>query len=470
MAIETVYYRPHIWTPAWNPIIWSFKSGAVQLAKPQFSYVIDLYINGATGYSHRIKQKPNPQGVCMVDVSTIMQGYIGLDDWTAEKGWPLQYRNADDTVATVILRVGEEYLFGGVLTIFDGAEGQEQGPPAYVLGSREETGNPVRVLPAALNEQDGMYHLSTTTAYGYFAPYLMDGNGRFLTQGPTGGIDLRYGDHHTLTFLNWNDGATGSWQSPVQGMRVRSYGAAGNLVATYNFPNTTGNGGGPQTSEAYTTATETRVNYLEAFRCGPVDLGLPTFGQFKSYSYDVTPYYKSTNSAATTFQTVAGETVRFVIDIDECESNLYQTVRLSWLNELGGRDYYNFKMFYEKTVDAEEQVYYQPYIQWDSTTPVALSTSTNTTLNWLAGGDKIFNKYIKTSIAIESDWLTQEYVDFLGGIPQSPSVWCYIGDNPIPYTARVTNLSYSYKNIKQEKLVNVLFELELTKVQIRQNN
>jgi hypothetical protein len=76
---------------------------------------------------------------------------------------------------------------------------------------------------------------------------------------------------------------------------------------------------------------------------------------------------------------------------------------------------------------------------------------------------------VNRSFKIESNWVDQETLDFLGGVAESPSVWAYIGDEPTPYTLMIDNVTYTYKNIKQTKLTQVSYECKITKTQQKQN-
>jgi len=91
MSISAVNYKPHVYTPAYNPIPYSITSD--ENGQTDFSYVFDLYVNGATGYTYRLKQRPNPAGAGMIDISPIMQSYVELSNWTAEQGWGKNFRN-----------------------------------------------------------------------------------------------------------------------------------------------------------------------------------------------------------------------------------------------------------------------------------------------------------------------------------------------------------------------------------------
>lgn len=457
MSITSVYYRPKIWSSAYNPIVWSFASN--QNLQVDFSYVVDLYVNGATGYSHRLKQRPNPAGAGMVDVSTIMQGYIELTNWSAEEGWSLAFRNSDEILADVYLKVGEEYSVGGVLTIFDGSGAT--GEPAYAIYAQDYS-KPVRCLPSALTYNDAMENMSATGTLGYWAPYIMDGNGEFLKTA-SNSIDVLSSNRYTLSWLNWDDAAS-SFAAGVQLALITEYSATGAL-GSFDIQNITGSGGGPQSTAAYTSLTESRATNMLTLRCGPKDLEEVLSGNTTSYTVQL--YKKASATSSTAPGVVASELVTFTIE-DNCQ-DLYPNVQISWLNDLGGRDYYNFTKFYQKSTNSPSTPYYQTPLDWTSTIPVKLDGSADTSQNWIRGGNKQFNKVVNTVFQAETDFVLQEEVDFLGGIYESSSVWIYVGTDPTPYTVDVLSIDYAYRTVKQEKLVQAVIELAYTKVQPKQN-
>ena len=70
--ITSVTYKPLYLGPAYNPIIWSVLSSKVN--NTDFKYVFDIYVDGIK--INRIKQRANPTGYGMLDISTIMQGQL----------------------------------------------------------------------------------------------------------------------------------------------------------------------------------------------------------------------------------------------------------------------------------------------------------------------------------------------------------------------------------------------------------
>ncbi len=456
MSISAVNYNAHNYTPAYNPVMYSVTSD--ENGQIDFSYVFDIYVNGATGYTYRLKQRPNPAGAGMIDLAPILQSYVELSNWTAEEGYDLRYRNFSEICPIYTIKVGEEYIGSdGNLTIFDGAGAT--GAPNYNLRAYESS-NPGRAMPAALDFQDQQDHLSDyVTDYGYFDEYLMDGNGKFLKrQGNS--ITIQDNDVHTLSFINWID-TEPTYSTAVQGINVEYFNASGSISSTF-YQNITSNGGGPMTSPSYTSTTLDSDYVILAVKVGPRDLTIPSGCTY----YEVTPYYKNSATAVTTPVAVAGETITFTFDTN-C-NDLYPPVRLSWLNDLGGRDYYNFTMKYERTSLSQESEYYQSVMDYSALKPVKEIADSINYQNWLRGGNKSYNKNVTQTYRIESDWVTQDEVDFLGGVPESPSVWAYIDGATNPVTVKVNNLDYTYKFVKQEKLVQASFDLTFTKIQQKQ--
>ena len=462
-------FKPRVWMPGFNSVIWNFFS--TKINEPNFSYVVDVFVQTTNGLpttrSYRLFQRPSTNGNGMVDVADLVQSFYDLSPWTNGEGVTTQYSQFNVTafyrsILAVYLKIGEQYEVNGVLTIFNG-NSDVAGEPAFTAYAATGTNQLVRVVPSGLTYEEGVESLTSTATGGFYSPYIMDGNGQFLTYLPTN--DIATGQTHTLSFLNWWDDAPGSFASGVQGLQVDYYGSTGGLISSTFYQNTTTNGGGPQTTDAYTTLAFSLSRAALSFRCGPADLTVPNNTSY----YTVTAYHKSSATSSNTPGTVASESVRF--DITEYCENLYPVVRLSWLNSLGGRDYYNFDMFYEKTTSSPSDSWYQNPINWTSiTNPYSSDSFTSKTDRWLRGGKKTFNKTVTTRFTIQTDWILQETVDALAAIPESSSVWAYIGTTATePVSIQITSIDYVYSNVKQQKLVQATMECEVTKTQSKQN-
>jgi len=489
MAITTVAQRPHwISTPV-NPMFYSVDSDKNE--ETDMVYVFDLVINytpvdgAATSSTVRIRQRPNPSGYGMIDISSVVSSYINTaqvapPEYGYSSGGSFEIKSFLGIIAQVEVYVGEEYLVSGVQTLFDGSG--TEGDPAYELTSSEYAISasytnakwPV-VIPAALSYQESIESLETigseiTPFFKKFAGYDLTGYGYAMSEVPTNATWNTFipGDYLTLTYWNQNPFYTANIEGQIKEWQVDQYTSSGATAGSgATITNITGNGGGPATSTGYSSVSFSDINnYFQMVQI------LPSFTPSATCAYiTVTPKIK--DSVSTTYD---GQTYYFYVDPD-CQ-DLYQRVRLSWLNKWGGRDYYNFTKFYEKSTDTTAESYSQPNYQYSLTTPVR--TGNDKTYNWNTGGTKSFNRNTEITMKIESDWVTQEELDYLGALPESPDVIAYVGDTvegavpgqaaqEVPYTVQITNLKYDYKLIKQVKLTQVSFDMTYTKLNKKQD-
>jgi hypothetical protein len=308
--------------------------------------------------------------------------------------------------------------------------------------------------------------MASPTDYVFWSAYLMDGDGKFLKQqGNT--IKVYDFDNASLAFLNWYDNGA-SYAKAVQLMQIKLYDSSNLLLGTVNVQNTTAVGGGPQAASNYTSQTENRATDILYFKCGPQNLKDASSWNTSTAYYTVQAFAKASATSSTSPGTAVSELVTY--QVQEYCNTLYPRVRVSWLNELGGRDFWNYTMLYEKSTTSPGDEYFQTPLNWSGLRPVSVSgTDTNLTQNYMRGGAKSFNKNVMERIAVQSDWLTQDEVNFLGYVSQSPQVLIYVGTDNTPLTVQVANIDYTYKLVKQVKLVQATLELTYTKIQQKQN-
>ena len=146
--ITAVNFKPHYWSPAYNPIVYSCTSDLA--SSTDMVYIFEVYVNGATGANATIRQRPNPAGVGMLDISAILQPYIDLTLYSVENDYyPYMYGNSADILATVEILVGEQYEDNTGAIITEDGYGNV-GVPQFPLGNEEGAGSTVLVIPAAL--------------------------------------------------------------------------------------------------------------------------------------------------------------------------------------------------------------------------------------------------------------------------------------------------------------------------------
>ena len=476
--ITSVTYKPSRICGAYNPIIWTVASDKV--TQIDFQYVIDVYINGT--YVTRITQRPNPDGYGMWDVSAIVQAYTKVSSFTQgelETPNTQWFHDNNEASCHVYCKVGERY--GSYNILYNGVT-DTPGPPAYAVYSAYPSTNlEVVVLAASLNDHENLWTMQQPSTNGVWKndPFL---NG--LAREWSGGLAYPLSNDYSLTrnvysfdkgTLSWINYSPGSGNGLIYGFRYRVYNASGTLVQTTDVPLTTGNGMGPKTlcSTVYNIQPAAQydlvhVNYSPSILAARTGQAITDGWSviIQGHTYD--------NYGACTFG--AAITQPITINVQEYCQQLYPRVRVSWLNEWGGRDYYNFTMYAVKTLNTKSEQYTQNQMNWSGNVPVPQLSSSYPPFGTLPtkGGDKIFNKTATNTWRVQTDWLTQDEVELLEGLQKSPMVIAYIYDgstiaNSFPYSCKVKGENYEVKLVKQNKLTQATFDLDLNITQSLQN-
>ena len=485
--ITTINYAPSYLQGTYNPIIWSVTSD--QITQLNFSYVFDVYINGT--FEIRLKVKPNPSGAGMIDVSQICQSYLKNDriPETVINTTTFLHLFADNTNSSLhlLVKVGEEY--GGFL--FDGVVTGDLGQPAFNLWARTIQSNfdiPVHVWNSSLphqQQQDGMsngylysggYGLlpSQTITYDWGNALQNNTLAYPLSYAPLK-QNVYYNDLNVLSFINWSQYPNVLDNSYIAFCVLNYYDQYGNPIVT-GLPISVDSGTGylqkGQCSNVIITQLDAEFDILHV-QCRLASLiemiNVSTGGSYvmTAGEYIEVQMYSHLNGSGCTEDLPLTQISRFTM-LEDCD-NLYTRVRLSWLNELGGRDYMNFTAFMEKETSTTNSNYYQETMNWSSLKPVTENV-TNPNFNLQTkGGDVIYNKQASTSWTLNTDWLTQDEVNLLEGLQKSSNVIAYFNDTPynvlVPQSVRIGQTSYKTKNVKQVKLVQGEFEIFLNQVQ-----
>lgn len=132
----------------------------------------------------------------------------------------------------------------------------------------------------------------------------------------------------------------------------------------------------------------------------------------------------------------------------------YPTVRLHWLNKLGGFEAFNFNKNTINAMDIERKQFKAP-LQIGYSQSDRLKTNYNTTIN-----DKI---------TINSDWISEEESLLLEQLATSPIIYLERSANDF-VAVNILNSSYEVKNyLTDRKLFNVTFEIEYSYSRYRQS-
>ena len=479
MAITSVAYAPLWLCTAYNPIVWSVLSD--NIAEPDFSYVFDVYINGVN--TVQIRQRPNPSGHGMVDVSSIVEPYCSVSNFTGGltettlSEWFYDNANAS---AHVYVKAGEQ--FGGV--IYNGLT-NTPGAPAFELNSSYVgLSVPVHAIAGSLGDHENLWAMQDTSGGGIWSSNPFTGDLCY-----DHGLDLANPlsfdqlerdmfefDKGIITWINWTPWSA-QQNRTIYGFRYKVYNATGTLVNTTDVPVIAPDGSGPRTACTDVIAPQVAHEFdLIGVVCGPDEIKAltvnPTLGP--GWYYEIQGFELSEEAPCAFGEPV---TVEIKINVKEYCEYLYPRVRLNWLNALGGRDGFNFIAETEESITTTSATYVQEQLNYSGSVPVQPLNSLYPPTAPLSvrGGNKTYNKAVATSYKLTTDWLTQDQVDLLKDCAMSSQVLLYIHNDTstifdyFPYACRVKNASYAVKLVKAYKLYTVTFDVELSSIQKMQN-
>lgn len=483
--ITQINYAPSYLQGTYNPIIWSVTSDAI--TQPNFSYIFDVYINNT--FQIRLKVKPNPSGSGMIDVSQICQSYL-LNDIIPEltiNTAAISFMFADNTNSSLhtFVIAGEEY--GGI--IYDG--NNNIGEPNYYLWAGTVQSNfniPVHVWNASLEhkqQQDGMsmgiglsggYGLIPSRQKSYdWGDALNNNTLAYPLSYNTLNQNVYYNDMNVLSYINWSQYPNNLNDSYIAFCLLSYYDQYGNPLVTGLEISVDEFTGFNQKNICLSTVTtqlspqfdilhvqcrlDSLMTFINIYTGGSFIMQPNEYIEVQFFNHDPTNNCKA--------QTPLTQKTKLTM-LEDCDT-LYTRVRLSWLNDLGGRDYMNFTAFTEKETTTNNDTYYQEYINWSGVAPIQQGVNNpNYNLN-TKGGNVIYNKQASTSWTLNTDWLTQDEVNLLEGLQKSSNVIAYFNDTAYnqyaPYSVRIGQTSYKTKNTKQVKLVQGEFEIFLNQQQ-----
>jgi hypothetical protein len=482
--ITQINYAPSYLQGTYNPIIWSVTSD--EIAQPNFSYVFDVYINGT--FEIRLKVKPNPSGAGMVDISQICQANLKNDiiPETTIDTTLYSFIFADNTNSSLhlFLKVGEEY--GG--TIYDG--NGTAGEPDYELWARTLQNHfdiPVHVWNSSLDfrfQQDGMSNgILGSGGYGLLPSRNKtydwgDALNNQILAYPLNYAPLHqkayYTDMNVLSYINWTQYPNDLDDSYMSFMDLNYYDANGNNIEGVFIPIEAISGYNQKSncSDVITTQLDPEFDILHV-QCRLTSLmeilNIYVGGSYvmSAGEYFEIQMYNHASGNGCVEDVPLTQVSRFTM-LEDCDT-LYTRVRLSWLNDLGGRDYMNFTAFMEKETSTTNDNYYQETMNWSELSPVPTYVSIPAYTLQTKGGEVIYNKQAMISWTLNTDWLTQDEVNLLEGLQKSSNVIAYFNDSAynvaVPYSVRIGQTSYKTKNIKQVKLVQGEFEIFLNQTQ-----
>ena len=161
------------------------------------------------------------------------------------------------------------------------------------------------------------------------------------------------------------------------------------------------------------------------------------------------------------------ETLRIQINCPELKG--YEPIRLTWLNQYGGWDYYTFTKKSIKKITTQPTTYTQLGSTWNER---------HNKLEAFRGGQKNFKRHSLDRVTINTDFMTENYNVMFQELINSPEVYmleCYQDDdvtdgvkgnalNNRVTPVRITDNDFTTKTSANDNLVQYTFEIELSRI------
>ena len=154
---------------------------------------------------------------------------------------------------------------------------------------------------------------------------------------------------------------------------------------------------------------------------------------------------------------------RITININCPNQKGFESVRLTWLNQWGGWDYYTFKMKSSKTISTKGSTYQQLAGSWNEK---------SYRLDSFKGGKKSFRVNATEKITMNTDFVSESESEWFEELINSPEVYILEGFkedatdsalNQYVIPVRLTTSNYTKKTVANDKLMQYTFEVEKSK-------
>jgi hypothetical protein len=452
--ITSVNIQPFYWSSLYNPVIWTVASN--KSSEAGFKYVFDFYVDDVKVST--VKQPPNPNGYGTIDGSRIIRNHITLRDFDIdfEQKTGLGLQTGEELTKRFGIRIGEEYLVGSNYVTYDGLTNTIPDAPAY--DPNAATFYPIGMV-GALEPIEFKSNLVTNRGSAYPQAMYSLQDREAMSRWPYASAQSVYTyDKHVLTFMsNMLSQTTGlEQQRYIYGFVFDFYNSSDVRITNHTVWNEAAQGGGPwiDHNTDYDTGTLPESKYgVISLGVGPANNAYgPTLPNGTSY-YKVTGYLPAlgaTGAVTGNIGSAATRTYRF--NVNDCDDKAgFKRIRLTWLNDVGGWDSFNFVKANTEDYEKSVQEYYvtpQDYSGVWSYDPYS-------------GGSMPYSNTVGISRTASTDWITEEESVFLKGLFKSSRVFAYLTDSTteLARPVTVTDTTYSVNTYARNKMYQYILKI-----------
>ena len=413
-----------------------------------------------------VRQRANPDGVAHFDVSQILQSKLGFDFYEETQrvaeakneafSYQVQFGTNTNNIFTATATSQERYVYNGYLDWRD-------------INWQDVDFNPEPLAAQCFSSQ-------TINADFEGIEYS------FLTNFPESQYTIRSNSYHTLSFINrianFDDGTIWSSNEQPAYVRIKFFDADGDVIQTAIYSIDETNGLGPRTNfDSLAIPAYLDDELVGVVGAGPKNLkeaglwpsgGLPwntitrQWGNYQviwnaqnssatveSYTIDImsidmckvdTDGVPANNTASTLLEYADQIIYTYTFNVqDDCSR--FEPVTVSWVNQLGAKDYFTFDRRNTLNVTSDRNNYYKSNKSW---------SSSQYTIDQHSGGHTTFSNEIETEMELSTNFMKDSVSEWLQELYVSPNIQVYYRDEWHP--AVIESKNYSQKTFARDGL------------------
>lgn len=434
---------------ALGPCVWSVSSSNV--AQPNFKFLIQFF-DGATEVA-KFVIAPNPNNRCHFDAWEVNKSYIKPDvsinntqsihyHGTVAAPGNVLFLKASNSIKRLQIRFGEKYDVGGVPTEYPGA------------GSLGADAWDMYILPYRSQFSDGLNAAGanrwTMNTFSQVTPLSAWRQGYF--EGPNTSDWSLLGIQIPVTTNDW-----GVMSFPHDGLTIDQFNNTYDLVYTiYNGTNTIGsqtkviNAANGAAAPNSTTPAD-KLIYFAAYPKNLSNSGTtsnPLIWPDTTFNPNWTHYTIQIRTSGGT--AVCSLMTFYRVDIDNCR---YDTMRLGWVNDYGGYDYWNFTKKNEINWTKEGKTFDKIIGTFEDTNYIQPNFSRSTT---------VYGQQVSKVYTVSSDWVSEGTINVLRHLFSSREVHLIDSANSTHIPVTIVENSYKEEKIRSSRVVQITFQIKLS--------
>jgi len=450
--------------PVGQPVIFAVSNNQIVANETKVKFIANVYISNKDqpvmssndDIVGSFKTTPNNAGVGIFDFSSVIENYLKADNLArigsqykeTDTGTPTnhpihlidKFSGNNNAIRYFAVRFKCEFL---------GADASTPNLVSTPSGTSVDT-DAYKIFNGYLKHTDKLELDGVNFGFDFSPFYLNSSSVKFLTNAPA----IQYANINDYgTFPVFNRG--GEWE-----IEVKCFDSTGSPLLNFDVPRSVANG-----AIDYNSEMGFEILY---FGCFPANLQNwnSSFRALVAAGTIQGGYITVQAEAINVPGFSAGDplTQLYTINVNCANTKNYEPIRLCWLNQWGGWDYYTFIQKSSRMISTKGSTYNQISGTWNES---------SYRLNGFKGGKKAFRVNATEKITMNTDFVNESESEWFEELINSPEVYMLKGYEDIVETesaliqyvtpVTLTTSSYTRKTKANDKLMQYTFEVEKSK-------